>query len=213
MNIKEEMNISSLGQQLVTYSAAYGDEKLPNCFGVIHHDGFDCTVQHFDLLWPLFLLILQDILSKQDRKEHDIPDSQPSEDTLRRRWVKLTGLHSVISDLILLHFAACSNPAFAQTPTRFLSWDHHQTGRGRNLMLKHKAEHNMQMYSLQISIRQIRFPEPSTNLVLSGLPGLSLLWFCRHRTQVCMAQTAWSSPHCTGAHRSLMTKPPSWLVV
>lgn len=83
LNIKEGMNISSLGQQLDTYSAAYGDEKLPNCFWVIYHDGFDCTVQHFDLLWPLFLLILQDILwykKKQDRKEHDIPDSQASED-------------------------------------------------------------------------------------------------------------------------------------
>lgn len=52
-----------------------------------------------------------------------------------------------------------------------------------------------------------------TDLVLSGPPGLSLWWSCRHRTPAWMAQTASSSPHCTGARRSLATMPPSWWVV
>lgn len=71
------MNISGWGRWLYgtraggallwrprTYSAAYGDEQLAHCFRVVHQDGFDCAVQHFDLLWPLFLLVLQDILRK-----------------------------------------------------------------------------------------------------------------------------------------------------
>lgn len=51
-----------------TYSAAYGDEQLPDRLGVIHQDGFNGAVQHFDLLRPLLLLVLQDILRKQEGK-------------------------------------------------------------------------------------------------------------------------------------------------
>lgn len=45
-----------------------------------------------------------------------------------------TGLHH--KPFSLLHFSACSNPGFARIPARFPSWDHRQTGRVRNLMLK-----------------------------------------------------------------------------
>lgn len=54
-----------------TYPTAYSDKQLPNCFGVIHHDGFHRPVQHFDLLRPLFLLILQNVLRKQGRTLSD----------------------------------------------------------------------------------------------------------------------------------------------
>lgn len=52
----------------------------------------------------------------------------------------------------------------------------------------------------------------SPNLVLSGLRGPSPWWSCRRRTPGWTARTASSSPRCTGAHRSLVTKPPSWWV-
>lgn len=60
--------ISGALRILHTYSAAYGDEQLPDCLGVIHQDGFNSAVQHFDLLWPLLLLVLQDILREQEGK-------------------------------------------------------------------------------------------------------------------------------------------------
>lgn len=60
--------ISGALRILHTYSAAYGDEQLPDCLGVIHQDGFNGAVQHFDLLWPLLLLVLQDILREQEGK-------------------------------------------------------------------------------------------------------------------------------------------------
>lgn len=112
-------------------------------------------------------------------------------------------------DLILLHFSACSNRAFARTPARFLSWDHRRTGRGRNLMLKHKRHH---ANGDPFRFPYILFSEPSTYLVQPGLLGLFPWWSCRRRTQACTAQIAWSSPHCTGERRSLVIKPPSWWV-
>lgn len=47
-------------------------------------------------------------------------------------------------------------------------------------------------------------------LVQSGLREPSLWWFCRHHRQPWTAQTAWSSPGCTGGRRSSGTGPPSW---
>lgn len=129
----------------------------------------------------------------------------------------LTVLHPRLCDLILLHFAACSNPGFFQTPARFLSWDHRQTRRGHNQRLKHKEKASKQM---KISIdfhyvNECRFTvcDSSANLVLSELPVLSLWLSCRRHTQAWMARTASSSPHCTGVRISSATRPPSWWVV
>ena len=79
LKIKRTMNNSSLGRRLdmihisssrrLTDSAADGDEQLPDRLRVVHHDGFDCAVQHFDLLRPLFLLVLQNILKKKTPKK------------------------------------------------------------------------------------------------------------------------------------------------
>lgn len=52
-----------------------------------------------------------------------------------------TGLHC--EPFISLHFSACSNPEFVRIRARFLSWDHRQRGRVRNLTLKEK--HGMQV--------------------------------------------------------------------
>lgn len=62
-------------------------------------------------------------------------------------------------------------------------------------------------FSIEVKVTQL-----SPNLVLSGLQGPSPWWSCRHRTPGWMARTASSSPRCTGAHRSSVTKPPSWWV-
>lgn len=60
-NIKEN-KYTERKREAHTYSAAYGDKQLAYCFGIIHHDRLDRSVQHFNLLWPLLLLVLQDIL-------------------------------------------------------------------------------------------------------------------------------------------------------
>ena len=50
------------GQVVVTYSAADGHKQLAHGLGVIHHDGLHRSVQHLDLLRPLLLLVLEDVL-------------------------------------------------------------------------------------------------------------------------------------------------------
>ena len=47
---------------VVTYSAADGHKQLAHGLGVIHHDGLHRSVQHLDLLRPLLLLVLEDVL-------------------------------------------------------------------------------------------------------------------------------------------------------
>lgn len=80
LKIKPLMNNSSLRRRLdmihissrswrLTDSAADGDEQLPDRLRVVHHDGFDRAVQHFDLLRPLFLLVLQNILKNPKKTQ------------------------------------------------------------------------------------------------------------------------------------------------
>lgn len=69
--------------------------------------------------------------------------------------------HPKLYDLVLLHFAACSNPRSFQTPARFLSWDHRQTGRGHNLTLKHKKSVNVDAYRFPLCKQQKTFSESS----------------------------------------------------
>lgn len=61
----------AVGESLHTYSTAYGNKQLSHGFRVIHHDSFNCPIQHLDLLGPLFLLVLQDILGNKGRGESD----------------------------------------------------------------------------------------------------------------------------------------------
>lgn len=49
-------------ENLQTYSATYGDQQLSHCFRVIQHDCLNGTVQHFNFLGPLLLLVLKDVL-------------------------------------------------------------------------------------------------------------------------------------------------------
>lgn len=117
------------------------------------------------------------------------------------------GLHH--KPLFLLHFSAYSNPGFVRIRARFLSWDHRQTGRVRNRTLK--VKHDMDVKTERTFQWGVTGLPP--NLVLSELLGLSPWWSCRRHTPGWTAQTALSSPRCTGAHRSLVTKPPSWWIV
>lgn len=55
-----------------TYSTAYSHKQLSDCFGVVHHNGFNGSVQHFDFLWPLLLLVFKDILLKTKAREERI---------------------------------------------------------------------------------------------------------------------------------------------
>lgn len=57
------------GKKLCTYSTANGHKQLSHCFGIVYHDGFNGTIQHFDFLGPLLLLIFKDILLKNNREE------------------------------------------------------------------------------------------------------------------------------------------------
>lgn len=52
---------------LLTYSTANGDKQLSHSFGIIHHDGLYCSIQHFYLLRSLFFLILQHVLRDRER--------------------------------------------------------------------------------------------------------------------------------------------------
>lgn len=58
----ETVKQKSCHSELHTYSTAYSHEQLSHCFGVVHHDGFNGPVQHSDLLGPLLLLVLQNVL-------------------------------------------------------------------------------------------------------------------------------------------------------
>lgn len=51
----------------LTYSTADGDQQLSHSFGIIHHDGLYCSIQHFYLLRSLFFLILQYVLKERQR--------------------------------------------------------------------------------------------------------------------------------------------------
>lgn len=53
----------------LTYSTADGDQQLSHSFGIIHHDGLYCSIQHFYLLRSLFFLILQYVLRDREREE------------------------------------------------------------------------------------------------------------------------------------------------
>ena len=66
------------GGELLTDPAAYGDEQLPHRLRVVHHDGLHRAVQHLDLLGPLLLLVLQDILTEGTHRD---PEQQQQQQT------------------------------------------------------------------------------------------------------------------------------------
>lgn len=59
-----------------------------------------------------------------------------------------------------LHFSACSNPEFVRIRARFLSWDHRQTGRVRNLTLEVKHDMQVMEWSFQRGECYPALPKP-----------------------------------------------------
>ncbi len=60
--------LSDIVRASLTYSTADGDQQLSHSFGIIHHDGLYCSIQHFYFLRSLFSLIVQYVLRYQERE-------------------------------------------------------------------------------------------------------------------------------------------------
>lgn len=180
-----------------TDSAAYGDEQLPDRLRVVHQDGFNRPVQHFDLLRPLLFLVFQNILRKKTRE--NLASGWAAGRDPRAYAVKCFS-HSISQHVVIQSssgFEPDSFPGIIVGEEESVIWRW-----GRNMTCRWRR-------GLSSEVTATR---PSPNLVLSGLRGPSPWWSCRRRTPGWTARTASSSPRCTGAHRSLVTKPPSWWV-
>lgn len=61
---KNTFQVKTEKNKLLTDPAADGDQQLSHSLGVIQHDGFNGSIQHFDFLGPLLLLVFKDVLKE-----------------------------------------------------------------------------------------------------------------------------------------------------
>lgn len=88
-----------------TYSTANSHQQLSHCFRVIQHDCFNGTVQHFDFLGPLLLLVFKDVLlggkkggvRTKNRRQKMCQRKRERERARKplRKWSNAWGLHEL----------------------------------------------------------------------------------------------------------------------